>query len=305
VADDPALKISLASWSMHRMFFEEGLDLLGMVDLTAEYGIKGFEFVNTFFPSPQFRYLERLRSRCADHGITPLLIMCDGEGNLAATDAAERAQAVKNHHKWIDIAQVLGCHSIRINVHGDISDPDAMRDRAAEALSALCDYGDRAGVDVIIENHGNRDVGNETPAADPRWIVSLVEATAHPRLGTLPDFGNWAPQPLRGRGATHALRARRLREVLHLRRGRRRERDRLRAHDRNRARRGLHRLRRHRVRGVPRHAASSIASSLPRVTYRSPSGRASQPRSPSSPGCSADAGGREPSGRDCRRRLDR
>ena len=77
------LRISLASWSMHRMFFEEGLDLLGMVDLTGEYGIEGFEFVNTFFPAPQFRYLQGVRDRCAEHGITPLLIMCDGEGNLA------------------------------------------------------------------------------------------------------------------------------------------------------------------------------------------------------------------------------
>ena len=188
------LRISLASWSMHRMFFEEGLDLLGMVDLTGEYGIEGFEFVNTFFPAPQFRYLQGLRDRCAEHGITPLLIMCDGEGNLAAVDAAERAQAVKNHHKWIDVAQVLGCHSIRVNVHGDVSDPEAMRDRAVEALGALCDYGDAAGIDVIVENHGNREVGNLTPAADPRWIVSLVEATGHARLGTLPDFGNWAPQ---------------------------------------------------------------------------------------------------------------
>lgn len=190
---DPDLRISLASWSMHRMFFEDGLDLLGMVDLTAEFGIEGFEFVNTFFPSPQFRYLEGLRDRCAEHGITPLLIMCDGEGNLAATDAAERAQAVKNHHKWVDVAAVLGCHSIRVNIHGDVSDPDAMRGRAADALAALCEYSDGAGVDVIIENHGNREVGNLTPAADPQWIVSLVEATAHPRLGTLPDFGNWAP----------------------------------------------------------------------------------------------------------------
>jgi sugar phosphate isomerase/epimerase len=191
---DPDLRISLASWSMHRMFFEEGLDLLGMVDLTAEFGIEGLEFVNTFFPSPQFRYLEGLRDRCAEHGIVPLLIMCDGEGNLAATDPGERKQAVKNHHKWIDIAEVLGCHSIRVNIHGDVSDPNAMRDRAAEALASLCEYSDAARVDVIIENHGNREVGNLTPAADPDWIVSLVEAAGHARLGTLPDFGNWAPQ---------------------------------------------------------------------------------------------------------------
>jgi sugar phosphate isomerase/epimerase len=190
---DPDLRISLATWSMHRMFFEEGLDLLGMVDITAEFRIEGIEFVNTFFPSPQFRYLEGLRDRCAEHGITPLLIMCDGEGNLAATDGAERARAVKNHHKWIDIAEVLGCHSIRVNIHGDVSDPDAMRDRAAEALASLCAYSGDAGIDVIIENHGNREVGNLTPAADPDWIVALVETTGHPRLGTLPDFGNWAP----------------------------------------------------------------------------------------------------------------
>ena len=54
------LKISLAAWSLHREFFDDGLDQLGMLDACAEFGITGFALVNTFFRSPQYAYLRHL-----------------------------------------------------------------------------------------------------------------------------------------------------------------------------------------------------------------------------------------------------
>jgi sugar phosphate isomerase/epimerase len=171
---------------MHRLFADGEIDQMGMLRLCHELGIEGFEFVNRFFPSPQYQYLLRLRETAEELGIRLLLIMCDGEGDMAAPDQAERLQAARNHHKWIDIARVLGCHSIRCNVRGDESDVDAMRERAAESFGGLLAYADAAGVDVVVENHGG-------PSSDPDWLVSLVQAVDHSRFGTLPDFGNFPP----------------------------------------------------------------------------------------------------------------
>ena len=173
---------------MHRLFLEsKELDQVGMLELCAEQGFEGFELVNTFFPSPQYSYLRRLGERAQDLGVALLLIMCDGEGDLAAADRAERLQAARNHFKWIDVAAVLGCRSIRCNVRGEPEHADTMRDRVIESMRTLLRYADEAGVDVVIENHGGL-------SSDPAWLVSLIEAVGHPRLGTLPDFGNFPPE---------------------------------------------------------------------------------------------------------------
>jgi sugar phosphate isomerase/epimerase len=186
------LQISLAAWSMHRLFAAREVDQLGMVQMCADLGIRGFEFVNSFFPSPQYRYLQRLLKLAGDLDVRLLLIMCDGEGELAAADAAERRQAVRNHHKWVDIAAVLGCHSIRCNVHGDDSDPRAMLERATESFSSLVDYAAASNVNVVIENHSQG--GHYGCFAEPDWLVSLFRAVGKPNFGALPDFGNFPPE---------------------------------------------------------------------------------------------------------------
>jgi sugar phosphate isomerase/epimerase len=180
------LPLSLAAWSLHRAFFAGEIDQLGMVRLAGELGFTGFEMVNTFFPSPQYRYLQKLRAEADGAGVRLLLIMCDGEGDMAAAERAERTQAARNHRRWVDIAAALDCHAIRVNVRGEQTDPDAMRERAAESFSALLDYA--AGeVRVLIENHGGL-------SSDPAWLLSLVQAVNNPNLGTLPDFGNFPPE---------------------------------------------------------------------------------------------------------------
>lgn len=178
------LKVSLAAWSLHREFFDKKIDQLGMLDACAEFGITGFELVNTFFPSPQYAYLRHMKKRADDAGIELLLIMCDAEGDLAHVDKAKREVAALSHRKWIDIAGVLGCHSIRVNIRGEENDADAMRERAAEGLRLVLDYANGTGIAVLLENHGGL-------SSDPVWLTSLVDLVDNPQLGTLPDFGNF------------------------------------------------------------------------------------------------------------------
>jgi sugar phosphate isomerase/epimerase len=179
----PTFEISLAAWSMHRMFFAKEIDQLGMVELCADAGIGGFEMVNTFFPSPQYAYLKQLRQRADDRGVRLLLIMCDGEGSMAGPERDKRLLAAKNHHKWVDIAAVLGCHAIRCNTGAQPGDADAL-DRCVESFGALVEYADANGIDVLLENHWGL-------SSDPAWLMALVERVGHDRFGTLPDFGNF------------------------------------------------------------------------------------------------------------------
>jgi sugar phosphate isomerase/epimerase len=154
-----------------------------MVDLCHELGIGGLELVNTFFPSPQYAYLKQLTKRADDAGVKILLIMCDGEGSMAGPERDKRLLAAKNHHKWVDIAAVLGCHAIRCNTGAQPGDDDAL-ERSAESFRALVEYADASGIDVLIENHWGL-------SSDPAWLMALMDKVDHPRFGTLPDFGNF------------------------------------------------------------------------------------------------------------------
>jgi sugar phosphate isomerase/epimerase len=124
-----------------------------------------------------------VRSRADDLGVRILLIMCDGEGELGHADDAERAKAVENHVKWLEAAKRLGCHSIRVNAGG--SGPRAEHAaRAADSLRKLGELAAPMDLCVIVENHGG-------PSSDGAWLAGVVKKAAHPRVGTLPDFGNF------------------------------------------------------------------------------------------------------------------
>jgi L-ribulose-5-phosphate 3-epimerase len=178
-------EISLAAWSVHRLFYSGKLKQIDMPKLCRqEFDISGLELVNSFFPSPQYGYCKSLVKRATDHGVKLLLIMCDGEGDMAHPDQGERRQAVRNHRKWIDIAAVLGCHSIRCNSgHGKPGDADAIA-RCAESFAELVEYARGDKINVIIENHGGLSSHAES-------LVAVMKKVNDPLFGTLPDFGNF------------------------------------------------------------------------------------------------------------------
>jgi L-ribulose-5-phosphate 3-epimerase len=183
--NEKKFKVSLAAWSLHKAFFARKIDLVAMVKACRqEFGIGGFELVNVFFPSPTYEYCQELKKVAADNQVKLLLIMCDAEGDMAHPEKAERLQASRNHHKWVDIAAVLGCHSIRCNAGGgEKPDAEAIK-RAAESFAALVEYGKASNINVIIENHWGL-------SSDPDSLIALMKAVNHPHFGTLPDFGNF------------------------------------------------------------------------------------------------------------------
>ena len=134
-------------------------------------------------PCPHYQFLRGLRNAAEQSDVRILLIMVDAEGDLSAADRAERLRAVRNHRKWLDVGAVLGCHSIRVNTGGRAGDEAAI-ERCADSLARLAAEADELGLDVLCENHGGL-------SSDPASLVQVLEQANHPRLGTLPDFGNF------------------------------------------------------------------------------------------------------------------
>ncbi|AGA27248.1 sugar phosphate isomerase/epimerase family protein [Singulisphaera acidiphila] len=186
-------KISLAQWSLHKALFNtKEITNLDFPKVAREqYGIEAVEFVNSFFKDKAHdsAYLKDLKTRADDHGVTCVLIMIDGEGDLSANEKDHRMQAVENHKKWVDAAAALGCHSIRVNTGGNYSPTDVTK--AAEACGALTEYGEKHKINIICENHGG-------PSSNPDALIALIKAVGKPGFGTLPDFGNF-PKDKKGK----------------------------------------------------------------------------------------------------------
>lgn len=183
---EPLFKISLAQWSLHRTLNAGELDNLEFPRVARnEFEIDAVEYVNQFFKDKarDTAYLSELKTRAEDNGVKSLLVMCDGEGALGDPDAAARTTAVENHHRWVEAAQLLGCHSIRVNAQSD-GTPDEQRDLAVDGLSRLTEFAAPFGINVIVENHGGMSSNGE-------WLVSVISAVGHSGCGTLPDFGNF------------------------------------------------------------------------------------------------------------------
>ncbi len=181
-------KISLAQWSLHRTIRDKKeLDNLDFAATAKNvYGIEAVEYVNQFFADKanDQAYLAEMKKRAEDNGVESLLIMIDNEGDLAATDVKVLNQSIENHHKWVDAAAYLGCHSIRVNARSDNPDMAEAAKAAVDGLSRLAEYGQKAGINVIVENHGGY-------SSDGNWLSGVMAAVNKPNSGTLPDFGNF------------------------------------------------------------------------------------------------------------------
>jgi len=179
-------KISLAEWSLNRALFGGQLDHLDFPQYAKEnFGIDAVEYVNQFFmdKARDKAYLGELKARCDDHDITNVLIMCDREGDLGDTVPLQRRAAVENHYKWVEAAQFLGCHAIRVNAAGE-GTAEEVAQCAAESLTELATFASDYNISVIVENHGGY-------SSNGKWLSGVMQMVALPNCGTLPDLGNF------------------------------------------------------------------------------------------------------------------
>jgi len=210
---EPLFRVSLAQWSLHRSYFggalstgfrdrllkdpdsvlQGDLDPLDFPVLARQhFGIEAVEYVNTFYfgRARDEAYFRKLKSRADGAGVRSLLIMCDALGQTGDGNDPARREAVENHRPWLEAAALLGCHAIRVNAGGQGTREEVSR-RVAESLNALGDLAAPLGLSVLVENHGGY-------SSDGAWLAATIVRADHPRVGTLPDFGNFRISP-RGR----------------------------------------------------------------------------------------------------------
>ncbi|NBW97329.1 MAG: sugar phosphate isomerase/epimerase [Planctomycetia bacterium] len=185
-ARPPLFRISLAQWSLHNALFAGKLDTLDFPRVAKrEYGIEAVEYVNQFFKDKAVDpdTIAELAKRSADEGVTNVLVMCDGLGDLGDPDDKARAKAIEKHYPWVEAAKRLGCHSIRVNASSKGSFEEQQK-LAADGLGRLSEFAAQLDMNVLVENHGGL-------SSNGGWLAGVMKLVARPNCGTLPDFGNF------------------------------------------------------------------------------------------------------------------
>lgn len=190
---DPFFKLSLAQWSIHRMIRENGVDPYTFAEKAKNWGFSGLEYVSQLY-NPELEeagyseeamaaFVEKSNAEAKKHGLENVLIMIDGQGNLAVDSEKERNDTVEKHKKWVDAAAAMGCHAIRVNLNGS-NDPEAWKKNSIDGLTKLCTYAKGKNINVLVENHGGLSSNGALHA-------EVMEAVDMDNCGTLPDFGNF------------------------------------------------------------------------------------------------------------------
>lgn len=185
-------EFSLAQWSLHKTFQNQGVSPYEFASIAKELGFKGLEYVSQLYPDVMEStekqvaldaFVEKNNRLAAEHGMQNVLIMIDGEGNLSSSDDNERNTAINNHKMWIKAAHDMRCSSVRINLYGE-KDPQKWISNSIMSLSELSDYASELNINVIVENHGR--ITSNVP-----YLMQAINRTEKANCGTLPDFGNF------------------------------------------------------------------------------------------------------------------
>ncbi len=190
---EPFFELSLAQWSIHKMISDGETDPYDFAKMAHDWGFTGLEYVSQLY-NPELEnadyseeamaaFVDKSNAEAKKYGLKNVLIMIDGQGNLAVSDAAERNASVERHHKWVDAAASLGCHAIRVNLAGS-EDPDEWKSNSIDALTKLASYAREKNINILVENHGGL-------SSNGAMLASVMKSVNMPNCGTLPDFGNF------------------------------------------------------------------------------------------------------------------
>jgi len=191
---DMFFKLSLAQWSFHKsIMVDKTLDPLDFAAKAKTLGFDAVEYVNQLYNIDQAnkaasidKLVKELKTRSADQGVTNVLIMIDGEGELSAVSKVARDESIDRHSRWVDGAALLGCHAIRVNLFGTGAETDfnIWKETSVDGLGRLAQYAAKNNINVIVENHGGL-------SSDAGKLIEVIKTINLKNCGTLPDFGNF------------------------------------------------------------------------------------------------------------------
>ena len=175
-------EIGIAGWLYKgHIRREKTLTLLQLPAECASHGVKVVELCSLFFESQEASYINKLRAAAEDSGVSVRNIAVD-VGNIAGADPKVRRTDIEALKQWFYTASAIGSGAIRINT-GHADDDGAVA-RVIEGYQELAEVGERAGVKLLIENHGGLSARSD-------GLTRIVEGVLSESFATCPDTGNF------------------------------------------------------------------------------------------------------------------
>ena len=184
-----SLKISLAQWSLNKSIKSGKLSPLDFAKKARSFEIDAIEHVSTLYTRHSHvtkkmsmeKLAKELVMRADDFGIENILIMIDGQGNLASSNRPSRLSAIDKHKRWIDFAVSIGCKTLRLNLNGS-KRLDKWTSNSIKSLFSLSNY--NKNINIVVENHGGF-------SSNGKYLANVMSNVNLSNCGTLPDFGNF------------------------------------------------------------------------------------------------------------------
>jgi sugar phosphate isomerase/epimerase len=160
------LKVSLNAFSFDALLREnlkdssKGMSLFDVLDFCAQQNVDAIDPTGYYFPGyptvPTDKYVNEFKRRAFELGLE-----ISGTGirnDFAASDPTTRAADIERAKQWIEVAARLGAPVLRVFAGAVPPAPQTWEEgakRIADALHVCVQHGEKFGVVVGLQNHGD------------------------------------------------------------------------------------------------------------------------------------------------------
>ncbi|WP_062109255.1 sugar phosphate isomerase/epimerase family protein [Bacillus niameyensis] len=191
------MRLSIGGYSFNHTINQGKMDIFGYLETVKyRYGLNTVDlwngqFANRSFESPDLDYVKKIREALDERELTLINYAVDG-AHIWDPDPEKREQLYQNALKHLEIGEILGAQSIRIDTGGSFGSAsdftmemsDEQFDFIVNRYQEFCERAANNGYKIGPENHTG-------PSLSPVGIKKIAEAVNHPNFGILLHIGRW------------------------------------------------------------------------------------------------------------------
>lgn len=205
----PKLKLSLNAWSYYVQLNQYlngqsgGMSLFDLLEECARLDFDAVDPTGYFFPgypkAPEKKFVNEFKRRAFQLGLD-----ISGTGirnDFAVPDKAKRAADVTLAKRWIESAAEMGAPVLRVfaGARPEVQTWDTAAGAVAEALAECAEHGEKHGVIIGVQNHGDMiRSGDEMMKllgmVNSEWLGAIVDTGKFLTADSYADIAQVAPR---------------------------------------------------------------------------------------------------------------
>lgn len=180
-----SFKLAAITYSLHHSYDLKKVDAFKLMDLFAEQGLGGIEFINEHLESLDAAYLRKIKKYATDLNLT---IACLSPGNnFGNEDDAAQASNEDYVKKSIDAAEILGAPVVRVFAGWPPQGKrEALLPKAVASMKKSAAYAATKGITLVLEPHNG---GGFLPDSDS--ALKYLKDVGSPFFMLNLDTGNY------------------------------------------------------------------------------------------------------------------